>query len=315
MPGNRTLSLVFCQYKPIIISRFFLPDSITLCYEAYMTIHPKTWRLIDTGPLDGPTNMAIDEALLINFDPDRSAPVLRLYGWSPPAFSLGRYQQAAEALDLERCAAAGLSVVRRITGGGVIYHAAELTYSIVCAPCHLPSADSIKESFRHLTSFLLHFYRELGLSADFAVDVSPAGVKLGERTPFCFAGKESYDILISGRKIGGNAQRRTRQAIFQHGSIPLKNSLAQACSFLRHTPAGLAEGTISLAELGITTRGDVLNKQLIAAFRATVAASLTAETLTPQEASLAKRLRSEKYTKESWTVSGESDLDLSTPTG
>jgi lipoate-protein ligase A len=272
-----------------------------------------SWRLVDTGPLDGATNMAVDEALLASFNPEVSRPVLRLYGWNPPALSLGRYQQATEALDLERCAAAGVSVVRRITGGGVIYHAAELTYSIVCAPCHLPPADSIKESFRQLTAFLLHFYRELGLVADYAVDVVPAGVKLGERTLFCFAGKESYDILISGRKIGGNAQRRTRQAIFQHGSIPLKNSLAQACSFLRHTPAGVAEGTTSLTELGITTSASILNKQLAAAFRVTLGTSLVTETLTPEEAALADRLRAEKYTRESWTVLG--DLNLSTPAG
>ena len=59
-----------------------------------------TWRLIDTGPLAGADNMAVDEALLDCFDPDTSLPVLRLYGWTPPALSLGRYQQAAEVLDL-----------------------------------------------------------------------------------------------------------------------------------------------------------------------------------------------------------------------
>src|SRR5512138_1693627 len=118
---------------------------------------PRRWRFIDTGPSDGPTNMAIDEALLSSFDPNRSLPVLRLYGWSPAALSLGRFQNAEDVLDLDRCQAAGIPVVRRITGGGIIYHAAELTYSLVCAPYHLTPAASIKESFRILTSFLLSF--------------------------------------------------------------------------------------------------------------------------------------------------------------
>src|SRR6185369_10479554 len=182
-----------------------------------------TWRLIVTSPLSGAENMAIDEALLRSFDPESSLPVLRLYGWNPPALSLGRFQKAAEVLNLERCRQDDITIVRRITGGGVIYHADELTYSIVCAPGQIPPAASVKDSFRVLTGFLLAFYRRLGLDAAYALDVAPAGTCLGERTAFCFAGKESFDILADGCKIGGNAQRRTKRLIFQHGSIPLVN--------------------------------------------------------------------------------------------
>ena len=86
-----------------------------------MTIQTNTiWRLITTSPLSGAENMAIDEALLCSFDPISSQPVLRLYGWNPPTLSLGRFQKAAEVLDLERCTAEGVAVVRRMTGGGVI---------------------------------------------------------------------------------------------------------------------------------------------------------------------------------------------------
>src|SRR4051812_14673902 len=103
-----------------------------------MSAHTATrWRLIDTGALDGPSNMAVDEALLRCFDPVRSLPVLRIYGWNPPALSLGRYQDAAAALHLSLCAHDGVPVVRRMTGGGIIFHALELTYSIVCAPGHI----------------------------------------------------------------------------------------------------------------------------------------------------------------------------------
>jgi len=63
---------------------------------------PVSWRLIDTGPLSGAENMAIDEALLSCFDPGRSRPILRLYGWDPPAFSYGRFQKPEEIIELER---------------------------------------------------------------------------------------------------------------------------------------------------------------------------------------------------------------------
>src|SRR6266568_7439915 len=204
-----------------------------------MKQHPVKWRFVDTGPLDGPANMAIDEALLLNFDPVQSMPVLRLYGWQPPALSLGRFQQAEEVLDLGRCVTANVPVVRRITGGGVIYHGDELTYSLVCAPQQIPAAASVKASFRVLTSFLLCFYQKLGLDAAYAVDHMPHGTCLGERADFCFAGKENYDILVNGKKIGGNAQRRMRSVIFQHGSIPLRDSVATGLGFLQKRPAGV----------------------------------------------------------------------------
>jgi lipoate-protein ligase A len=139
------------------------------------------WRLIDTGPRDGASNMAIDEALLDCFDPEKSTPVLRLYGWSPPALSLGRFQDAGKVLDLARCKACGVPVVRRITGGGVIYHADELTYAIVCGLKHLPEKTTIKESFRFLTGFLLSFYREFGIPAVYAADVPGNMSRLGNR--------------------------------------------------------------------------------------------------------------------------------------
>ncbi|GFE56477.1 lipoate--protein ligase family protein [Geobacter sp. AOG1] len=262
------------------------------------------WRLIDTGPLAGPANMAVDEALLNSFDPASSLPVLRLYGWEPPAFSLGKFQAADEVLDLPRCRAAGIPVVRRVTGGGVIYHASELTYSIVCAQRHIPDATSVKGAFRTLCGFLLLTYKRLGLDAAFAVDRHPGHGRLGERTPFCFAGKEEYDILVGGRKLGGNAQRRIRETVFQHGSIPLENRLATALPFLRERPAGVEEGTVSLAELGVTLPIDRLKGVLAEAFRENLGVELQEEGLTTAEAALAEKLQREKYETKGWNQEG-----------
>ncbi len=257
-----------------------------------------SWRLIDTGPLDGPTNMAVDEALLACFDPERSAPLLRLYGWSPPALSIGRFQQAREVLDLERCVRAGVPIVRRITGGGVIYHADELTYALVCAPHQIPPAATVKESFRVLTAFLLRFYEKLGLHARYAVDHYPEGTRLGVRTPFCFAGKESYDILAEGRKIGGNAQRRLKNAIFQHGSIPLVNRAAEGAEYLREPPAGIGESTAALGECGAGRDPEELKELMAEAFRETFATEWETGSLTPLEEATVSRLLAERQEKD-----------------
>lgn len=259
------------------------------------------WRLIDTGPLDGPANMALDEALLENFDPSQSLPVLRLYGWEPPALSVGRYQDAGDALDLELCAAAGVPVVRRMTGGGIIYHAAELTYSLVCAPWHIGEGYGVKEGFRKLCGFLLGTYQRLGLDAAFAVDRNGAGVPLGVRTAYCFAGKEEFDVLVNGQKIGGNAQRRLRDAILQHGSIPLQSRVGEGLRFLKH-PAPDAEKSVSLEQLGVRPELDELKGMLVEAFEEQLGVRLQSVAPTAEELAAAARLEQEKYRCAEWNL-------------
>jgi len=249
--------------------------------------------------------MAVDEALLQHFDPLASMPVLRLYGWEPPAFSLGRFQRAEEALHLDRCAAAGIPVVRRITGGGVIYHAAELTYAVVCAPRHISDARGVKESFRALTGFLLRFYGNLGIEASWAVDYPSEGGRFGGRTPLCFAGQEEYDIVAGGRKIGGNAQRRLKDVVFQHGSIPLRCALAEAIPFFRDPPPGLLEGATSLAQLGVTADPAGLRECLAAAFGESLGVDLVPSSLTAEEKATAARLGAERYGEDAWNLHGE----------
>jgi len=248
--------------------------------------------------------MAIDEALLRSFDPFSSRPVLRLYGWEPAALSLGRFQAAGDVLNLPRCRNERVAVVRRITGGGVIYHADELTYSIVCSPDQIPPAASIKDSFRVLTAFLIAFYRRLGLEAGYAVDASTPGERLGERTGFCFAGRESYDILVQGRKIGGNAQRRLKSVIFQHGSIPLADRVPDGLSYLREQPPNIVGTTTCLGALGIADEQQSLQRELSDSFADTFNVALHSGGLTAEEAEAAACLLQDKYESDAWNLEG-----------
>jgi len=267
-----------------------------------MTDSLKFWRLIDTGPLDGPGNMALDEALLSCFDPGSSLPLLRFYGWSQPAFSLGRFQKPEEVLDLEGCSLAGIPVVRRVTGGGCIFHAEELTYSIVCTPGQISDIVGVKESFRRLCGFLLLAYRKIGLSPGFAIDSPNRPARLGERTPLCFAGTEEYDILVDGRKLGGNAQRRSRGRIFQHGSIPLRPVFSQARPFLR---CAVPEGATSLAEAGFPLEPELLKEQLRTSFEENLGISLYRTVPDSEEQKKAGQLREAKYCSAAWNLAGE----------
>ena len=262
------------------------------------------WRFFDTGPLDGPGNMALDEALLSCFDPKSSRPVFRLYGWSPPAFSVGKFQRPGDVLDLDRCSRDGVPVVRRVTGGGCIYHAEELTYSIVCAPEHISGVEGVKESYRKLCGFLLIAYRNLGLEPAFAVESDQVSQRLGEKTPLCFAGTEEYDITIGGRKLGGNAQRRTRGIIFQHGSIPLRDSLAAAAPYLRGD-IGAAGGAASLEDLGVNDSPERIKNRLAEAFAENLGIALTLAEPVEWERHMSAMLLETKYRADAWNLEME----------
>jgi len=246
--------------------------------------------------------MALDEALLTCFEPGSSLPVLRLYGWSPPAFSIGRFQKPDEVIDLDACARAGIPVIRRVTGGGCIFHAEELTYSIVCTPDQVADVGGVKESFRLLCGFLLRAYHRIGLAPGFAIDDSPRHEKLGQRTPLCFAGTEEYDILVDGRKLGGNAQRRQRGVIFQHGSIPLRPALSRAQPFLR---CPLPDGATSLAEAGCPVNPDELKQHLVDSFRENLGVTLTCSVPEIEECRKAGLLRESKYCSATWNLQGD----------
>lgn len=249
--------------------------------------------------------MAIDEALLRLFDPESSAPVLRTYGWDPPTLSLGRFQKTEDVLDLGRCRSKDVSVVRRVSGGGTIYHADELTYSIACSPDQIPSAASVKDSFRVLTGFLIDFYRSLGLNASYAVDTVSDATCLGVRTAFCFAGKESFDILIDGKKIGGNAQRRLKGVIFQHGSIPLINRAQSGLRYMKDRSPEYAEHTVSLSDCGVTADIASLTRMLVEAFRRRVAAETCESCLSQKELSMSRELFLKKYSSDRWNLQGD----------
>ncbi len=247
-------------------------------------------------PARGSWNMAVDEALIGAVE---DAPILRIYGWDAWTVSLGRFQD----VDADAFRGAPFPVVRRITGGGAILHGGELTYSVVMRRDDLGTAH-VKESFRLLCAFLIEFYALLGWEARFAVDALPeeAAGTLGQRRAVCYAGKELYDVVINGRKIGGNAQRRFKSTIFQHGSIPITLNWEGLRRLFSPDELPAAGDLTSLEALGATRPRDELTALLVQAFSETVAGgALTPLPLTAREQRAAERLERDIYTADSWT--------------
>lgn len=256
------------------------------------------WRVIYTGFNNGYENMALDEALLENFQ-EGSAPVLRLYGWEPPAVSVGRFQKISGFLDIDKCEQKNVPVVRRMTGGGMIYHHRELTYSVVCTPEQLGVERRPADAYRKICGFLLEFYGRLGLEADFAVNLAMQGS--GGRENFCFSANEQYDIVINGRKIGGNAQRWLKKAVFQHGSIPVESCLEEAGELLLSVPDNMMDSSTSLRELGVAES----YSELFTLMRDSFFAPADEDELTEAERASAKRLLNEKYTSRGWNTDAD----------
>jgi lipoate-protein ligase A len=237
--------------------------------------------------------MAVDEALLYGRR-EGDLPILRLYAWTP-SLSLGRYSKTQEGVMIARLAETGMTAVRRITGGGILVHGGDLSYALI-VPRSFVDGRGVKENYRFLCGFLIRLYARLGLEAAFAHEL-----QLDEtHSPLCLAGREAYDIVIAGNKVGGNAQRYTRHALLQHGSIPLRLEPGRF-EPLFCAPSGL-ENAASLERLGIHLTEKALKEELVGAFCDAFATEVSADGLRPEEEAIAQTLQQRKYEQEAWNV-------------
>jgi len=191
---------------------------------------------------------------------------LRIYGWQGPSITYGISQKPEEYIDLNKCNCDGVQIAQRITGGGVLFHNHEITYSLVCSKDDIGEDKKTFISYRQICAFLVYFYKSLGLNACFALEADDFRNKSLPHQ-LCSASHEKYDIVIGGKKIGGNAQKRRRQVIFQHGSIPISIDW----QLLRRYVFGLPDNISSLAtalneELAVLPQKQVLEQKLINAF-------------------------------------------------
>lgn len=153
----------------------------------------------------GPLNMAIDEALL-----ERAPkPALRFYGWVRGSLSFGYFGKYDDAVN----AGAGRDLVRRWTGGGIVLHGEDLTYSLVIPESDRCFALAPTAIYSAVHEAISHALNEKGANALLATS---AGPKISDA---CFANAVVADVLLGGRKVAGAAQRRTRMGLLQQGSI------------------------------------------------------------------------------------------------
>lgn len=159
----------------------------------------------DAASRDGPLNMAIDEALLES----ATAPLLRFYRWEKPWISLGYFSRWEEAQTF----AHDRPMVRRWTGGGIVPHGDDLTYSLIIPRATMEWTLGSREIYRAAHGAIAVALGRAGIRANL---ISKSGTKVSDA---CFANLAEADVMENGRKIAGAAQRKTRAGLLHQGSI------------------------------------------------------------------------------------------------
>ncbi len=174
--------------------------------------------LLQSGPGAADYNMALDEALM-QLAPELGRPVLRFYGWTEPAATFG-YSQSYSAIEkITRLR----PLIRRPTGGGLVPHDADWTYSLAFPPNDPWYQLKAVQSYQRVHEWIRDAFARINVTTT----LSPCCVK--EIPGQCFIGAEKYDVLWHGKKIAGAAQRRTKTALLIQGSIqPPPISLTRA---------------------------------------------------------------------------------------
>jgi lipoate-protein ligase A len=264
-----------------------------------------TWRLIVDAEADGPSNMAVDEAILRAVAAGSQPPTLRFYGWSPACLSLGRNQPLADA-DLAACRAAGIDVVRRPSGGQAVLHADELTYSVVLMQTDPRSEGGVLEAYRRISDGLLLGLEALGVAA-----IQAVGQRGGNHTttPICFETPSEYEVTVGGRKLVGSAQWRSRGGVLQHGSLPLVGDLTRIVRYVvmeegeREQKRRRLLGRVVTLEEAAGRRLSFEDgiEALAGGLAQTLNLDLVRDELSEEERASAWSLRQSRYTAQDWT--------------
>ncbi|NHJ23575.1 MAG: lipoate--protein ligase family protein [Candidatus Lokiarchaeota archaeon] len=251
------------------------------------------WRLIPLEINNGYWNMALDEAILEAVLAKKSQFTLRFYKWNPSTVSIGRNQSLSEEVNMDFAEENGFNVVRRITGGGAVFHdnMKEITYSLICSINFLENLKAFKviEQFELIEAGIVSALGNYGLTPEKGIIHCPA-------------------IFLDGKKFSGNAQIRRRNHILQHGTILLEIDAELMYSVLK-APHNVSKSrmvkSVYAKCIGVKEKlndydeADFL-KALKIGFEKILNIKLKESTFTEYELKLAKKLVIEKYSNIKW---------------
>ncbi len=264
--------------------------------------------------------MAVDEAIFMVAREKNLLPTLRFYQWEPAAISIGYAQNINEELNLKKCERLKIDIVRRWTGGGAIFHNDELTYSFTSRIDADEDFDDILASYRKVCQGIIQGLSSLGIQAKFRGERSRGLIyqargsdesdpykihtedvlSLKEKVP-CFMASSKHDLIVDGKKVVGNAQRRAKEAFLQQGSLPLAYDF-DLINKLFPQSDGFSKRTASISEiLGKKISLKEVREKMLIGFADNFSVDFKEDSLSSEELNLAKRLYKEKYSSPEWT--------------
>lgn len=273
----------------------------------------ENWRIIAEESWDGPTNMALDE-IAAETAASGGPRTLRVYQWEPSTLSLG-YNQDPETIDWGFCEREGITVTRRPTGGGAIYHDSwgDVSYSIIVPAEEVPG--NLMDCYELLCEPVLSAFEQMGVDAGFADEERPA---LYEPACYLRALHPAHDVVgPDGRKISGNAQYRQRDAVVQHGSLTFSTTPERHCAcFTGENDSDVDGGATSATGpdpdafadrvSGIDEYSDIDRDEVVDTLASTLAEWVDADdgTWTKGELTQARDLGERKHETDAWTREG-----------
>ncbi|MCL2360069.1 biotin/lipoate A/B protein ligase family protein [Candidatus Bathycorpusculum sp.] len=253
-----------------------------------------TWRYLPLSINDAALNMAIDEAIL-NARIANSVPnTLRFYSWRPSAVSVGRNQTLQNEVYLDTAHHLGVDVVRRLSGGGAVYHdlGGEVTYSVIARVSDLGTVDPTTV-YTKIYDALTDALRLLGVPADYSSGDA----------------KNCPNLTVLGRKISGSSQIISRGVVLQHGTLLVNLDLPQMFRVLQLKGVSCTQAadiamhkiTSIQTELGHKISLNTVANALAQGFKAVLRIHLQEGGLTSGEEAIVVRLQ-EKYRSTEWML-------------
>jgi len=276
------------------------------------------WRLIKDSYHTGFMNMAIDEAIMIAHREGLVPPTIRFYQWSPPAVSLGYFQDLQKEIDVDTCKNLGIDIVRRPTGGKAVLHDKELTYSFIIKESHSLVNGSILETYKKISGGIIRGLSYLGIKAELVplrekLKRTSSGNEAKSEIPhsdiksICFSVPSQYEVQVKSKKIVGSAQVRKREIVLQHGSLLIELEKDKLFSVFNFPSAKIREKlktgfkATSLEEiLRRKINFSEISEILPRGFEEEFGARLVEGKLTKQEEKISKDLLENKYSTCEW---------------
>lgn len=258
----------------------------------------KEWKLIvEKTPLSGSLNMAIDDFLIKSLG-ENPQTYLRFYQWERPTVSLGYSQNVEKVVDVEYCQKNGIDIVRRMTGGKLVLHQNEVTYSISSSDKET-FTPTLSESYRLISEALMKGLEKMGLEP-FLADLPPDSYVRGNLP--CFSFPAQNEIEINKKKIVGSAQKRIGSKFIQHGSIPLKEdeNLLKSVSLAKGKENDVRMTSISRELRREVSFGWAVN-HLIEGISEYFRVRMEPKTFDGEEKKEIIRIQKERYAAKDWT--------------